>query len=452
MDMCEGPLLGKILIFAIPLMLSSILQLLFNAADIIVVGRYAGKEALAAVGSTSSLNKLLVNMFIGFSVGASILISRYYGAKEEKDIEETVHTSIAFAAVIGVVLAIVGNIYAKPLLLWMGSPEDVVNLAALYMKIFFLGMPAFMIYNYGSAILRAIGDTKRPLYYLAFAGVINVILNMIFVIIFHLSVAGVAIATVISQFISAGLLLRCLCSLEGSCRLKIKKLRVHKGKTWEIVRYGLPAGLQNTIFETSNVLIQSSINSFGSIAMAGASAASNIEGFSFAALNSFHQTAMSFTSQNLGGKKYDRIPKILLNCMACSVATGLLLGMCFHFLGSELIGIYSSETDVISYGLIKLRWVCVPYFLFGIMDTMLGMQRGLGYAVLPTVVSLLGACGFRILWILTVFEKWHSLDILFVSYPISWTITGLVHIICFTIVWRKLKRRVVNGEHDKNNL
>lgn len=442
-NMCEGPLFGKMLIFTIPLMCSGILQLLFNAADTIVVGRYAGKEALAAVGSTSSLINLLVNLFMGLSVGANILVSRYYGAKKEEEIRETVHTSITVAALAGVVLAVVGNIFAKPLLVLMGSPEDVVELAAIYVKIYFAGMPMTLVYNYGAAILRAIGDTKRPLYYLSAAGVVNVILNLIFVIGLDMSVAGVALATVIAQCVSAILLIRCMCKMEGSCRLELKKLGINMEKAWLLLRHGLPAGLQGSVFSFSNVLIQSSINSFGSIAMAGSSAAANIEGFVYVAMNSFQQTALCFTSQNLGGGKYERISKVLRNSLLMVAFVGLVMGGGCYLFGKELLGIYSSESAVISYGLVRLKWIGRLYFLCGLMDVMVGMLRGLGYAVVPMLVSIIGACGFRILWIATIFAKFHSLDVLYSSYAVSWILTGGTHLICFIIVWRNLKKKLM---------
>ena len=442
MNMCEGSLFWKMLIFTVPLMCSGMLQLLFNAADTIVVGRYAGKEALAAVGSTSSLINLLVNMFMGLSVGANILISRYYGAKKEKEIQETVHTAITVAALAGVLLAVVGNIFAKPLLVLMGSPEDVVDLAAVYVKIYFAGMPMTLVYNYGAAILRAIGDTKRPLYYLSAAGVVNVVLNLIFVIGFDMSVAGVALATVIAQGVSVTLLIRCMCKMEGSCKLNLKKLGINKEKAWLVLRHGLPAGLQGSVFSFSNVLIQSSINSFGSIAMAGSSAAANIEGFVYTAMNSFQQTALCFTSQNLGGGKYDRIPKVLRNALLMVAFVGLVMGGGCYLFGIPLLGIYSSESAVISYGLVRIKWIGRLYFLCGMMDVMVGMLRGLGYAVVPMCVSIIGACGFRIVWIATIFAKFHSLDVLYSSYAISWILTGGTHLICFIFVWRRLKEKL----------
>ena len=444
MNMCEGPLVWKMIIFTFPLMCSGILQLLFNAADTIVVGRFAGKEALAAVGSTSSLINLLVNMFMGLSVGANILISRYYGAKKDEDISETVHTSITLAALAGIVLAVVGNIFAKPLLVLMGSPEDVVDLAALYVKIYFAGMPMTLVYNYGAAILRAVGDTKRPLYYLTTAGVVNVLLNLVFVIGLHMSVAGVALATILAQCVSTILLLRCMCKLEGSCRLELKKLGIRKEKIILLLRHGLPAGLQGSVFSFSNVLIQSSINSFGSIAMAGSSAAANIEGFVYVAMNSFQQTALCFTSQNLGGGKYERITKILRNALVMVTVVGLVMGGGCYLFGIPLLKIYSSESAVVSYGLVRMKWIGRLYFLCGMMDVMVGMLRGLGYAIVPMCVSIIGACGFRIFWIATVFAKYHSLEVLYSSYMISWILTGGTHLICFIIVWRKLKKKLAN--------
>lgn len=442
MNMCEGPLAGKMLIFTIPLMFSGILQLLFNAADTIVVGQYAGKEALAAVGSTSSLINLLVNLFMGLSVGANILVSRYYGAGKEDDIQDTVHSSLTFAVIAGVILAVIGNVFAKPLLHLMGSPEDVIDLAAIYIKIYFAGMPVIMLYNYGASILRAIGDTKRPLYYLLTAGVVNVVLNLIFVIAFDMSVAGVALATVISQCISVGLLLRCMYKMDGCCQLHPEKLGIRKEKLLLLLRHGLPAGLQGSVFSFSNVLIQSSINSFGSVAMAGASAAANLEGFVYTAMNSFQQTALCFTSQNLGGGKYDRIGKIFRNSLLMVTTVGIVMGGGSYLLGKYLLRIYSQDAEVIAFGLTRMRWIALPYFLCGIMDTLVGMLRGLGYAIVPMFVSIIGACGFRILWIATVFASNHSLDVLYNSYPISWIMTGGTHMICYLFIWHKMHKRL----------
>ena len=440
-DMIHGPLLGKILLFTLPLMASSILQLLFNAADIIVVGRYAGSDALAAVGSTGALINLLTNMFIGFSVGANVLVARYYGAGKPDEVSETVHTSVMLSIIGGVLLAVIGIIFASPLLELMGTPENVLPLAALYVRIYFAGMPVILLYNYGSAILRAIGDTKRPLYYLAIAGVLNIILNLILVIVFEMSVAGVALATIISQTLSAVLVIRCLMHTEGGCHLDLHQLKIHTNKLWKILQLGLPAGLQGSIFSLSNVLIQSSVNSFGAIAMAGNSAAANIEGFTYVAMNSFYQAAITFVSQNMGAMEFKRIRKIAWQCLACVTVTGALLGNLSFFFGHQLLGIYSDEAEVIRYGIYRLEVIGTTYFLCGIMDVCVGCLRGIGYSFLPMVVSLLGACGFRILWIFTVFKGHHDLHTLYISYPISWAITASVHMICFLILYRRMVKK-----------
>lgn len=438
MDMCNGPLWGKILLFSIPLMLSGILQLLFNAADIIVVGRYAGSEALAAVGSTSSLINLLTNVFIGLSVGSNVLIARSFGAKQEDEVSETVHTSILLSLISGTILCLMGILLAKPLLTLMGTPNDVLSQAALYMKIYFAGMPVIMLYNFGSSILRAIGDTKRPLYFLAIAGIVNVILNLCFVIIFKMSVEGVALATVISQCISAFLIIRCLMHQENSCRLQFSKLHLHRDKVFKIIQIGLPAGMQGAIFSISNVLIQSSVNSFGSIAMAGNTASANIEGFIYTSMNAFHQTALSFTGQNLGAKKYKRIGKVLIICLILVSITGLSMGLTTVYFGQTLLGIYSSDPQVIQYGLARMQIICLTYFTCGLMDVIVGSLRGLGYSIMPMIVSLLGACGLRILWIFTIFVWHRSLFTLYISYPISWVITFSAHILCYFIVRHKV--------------
>ena len=431
MDMCSGPILGKVLVFALPLMLSGVLQLLFNAADVIVVGRFAGSQSLAAVGSTSSLINLLINLFIGLSVGVNVLVAKYYGAKDEKEVSLTVHTAITTSLISGFLLIAVGVGASRPLLLMMGTPEDVIEKSVLYMRIYFAGMPVVMLYNFGSAILRAIGDTKRPLYYLLAAGVVNVILNLFFVISLNMDVAGVALATVISQCISAGLIIRCLAKSEGGLRLHLKKLRIDKRKLGQITWIGLPAGMQGAIFSISNVLIQSSVNSFGSTVMAGNTAASNIEGFVYTAMNAVYQSNLSFTSQNVGGKKFGRLNKILFVCLGVVTATGMLLG--FGAIGGArgLLGIYSSDPEVISYGMKRLLIICSTYFICGWMDTVVGSLRGMGYSMLPMVVSLTGACLFRVVWIFTVFSRFHSLTVLYISYPISWIITVAAHLLCY---------------------
>ncbi len=437
-DMCNGPLLGKILLFTIPLMLSGLLQLLFNAVDMVVAGRYIGSEALAAIGSTSSLTNLLVNVFMGLSVGANVLVAHYYGAGQTKDVAETVHTSILLSLLSGVLLSIIGILLAKPLLLLMGTPPDVLEQAATYMKIYFLGMPVMLFYNFGSSILRATGDTRRPLYYLTIAGVINVLLNINFVVVFHMGIEGTAMATVISQTISALLLLRCMITIPGAIRLEFSKLRLNYDKVLRILRIGLPAGVQGAIFSISNVLIQSSVNSFGSIAMAGNTATSNLEGFIYTAMNSFYQTSLTFTSQNLGARRYHRIRKILFICISCVIFVGASMGYLGLFFGKELLGVYSPNPNVISYGLLRMQIIFSFYFFCGIMDVMVGSLRGIGYSIMPMLVSLIGACGLRVLWVFTIFSWHRTLTTLYISYPVSWALTAFVHIICFTLVYRKL--------------
>lgn len=438
MDMCNGPLFGKIVLYSVPLMLSGILQLLFNAADIVVVGRFAGNHALAAVGATSSLINLLVNLFMGLSVGANVLVARFYGGGQKKEISETVHTAVLTAVIGGVLLTFLGFFLSRPLLTLMGTPDDVLSHSVLYMKIYFAGMPVMLLYNYGSSILRAVGDTKRPLYYLMIAGVVNVILNLIFVILFQMGVAGVALATVISQIISAGLIVRCLMVSQSSYKLEIKELRFHADKFLKIMKIGIPAGLQGSIFSISNVLIQSSVNSFGSIAMAGNTAGANLEGFVYMAMNALHQTALSFTGQNIGARKYERVYKTLGLCLLLVAAVGIVLGNGMFFFGKYLLGIYSEDMEVIQYGLGRLSVICTMYFLCGLMDVMVGVLRGMGYSVMPMIVSLTGACGLRILWIYTVFAAYRTLFVLYLSYPVTWTITFLAHLICFLVVRKKL--------------
>ncbi len=441
MDMCSGPLFSKLVVFAVPLMLSGILQLLFNAADIIVVGRYAGSESLAAVGSTSSLINLLVNVFIGLSVGANVLVAQYFGAHRMKDLEETVHTAMMLAVIGGVILIAVGTLLAAPLLELMGTPEDVLPLAVLYMQIFFVGMPATLAYNFGSAVLRAVGDTRRPLYYLLLAGIVNVILNLIFVIRLDMGVAGVATATVISQCISAALIVRCLAASKAPYQLRFNCLKLVKQKVFAIARIGLPAGLQGAIFSISNVLIQSSVNSFGSVAMAGNTAAANIEGFVYTSMNAVYQTALSFSSQNYGAKNFSRMTKIQWYCQGLVIAVGLVMGIGGVILGPQLLGIYSSDAEVIQFGLNRLRLVCGPYFLCGMMEVMVGGLRGVGCSLLPMFVSLTGACAFRVVWIFTVFAVSRTLPTLYISYPVSWGITFLVHTICYVAVRRQIDIR-----------
>lgn len=439
-DMCNGPIFSKIVLFAIPLMISGVLQLLFNAADIVVVGRFAGSESLAAVGSTSALVNLIVNMFMGLSVGANVLVAQFYGARKARELEETVHTAMLVAVIGGFILIAIGQLLAPPLLRIMGTPEDVLPLSVLYIRIFFLGMPVNLVYNFGSAILRAVGDTRRPLYYLFLAGVINVVLNLIFVIVFHMGVAGVALATIISQAVSAALVVRCLVNDDAAYRLNIRNLRIVPNKLSLIIRIGLPAGVQGSVFSVSNMLIQSSVNSFGSVVMAGNTAAQNIEGFIYTAMNSLYQAALSFTSQNFGARKFKRITKVQVYCVGLVAALGLILGTGLIVFAEKLVGIYSSDPEVIHYGVKRLSIISITYFICGMMDVMVGGLRGLGASVFPMIVSILGACGVRVLWVLTVFASHRSLEVLYSSYPVSWFITLTAHVVTYILVRRHMKK------------
>lgn len=441
MDMCSGPLLGKIVIFYIPLMLSGVLQLLFNAADIAVAGQFAGDQALAAVGSTSSLTNLIVNLFIGLSVGANVLVARYYGAGQKDELKSTVQTAVATSVAGGVILVFVGFFVSRPALTLMDTPLDVIEHSVVYMRIYFAGMPFMMAYNFGSAVLRAVGDTKRPLYFLSIAGVVNVLLNLLFVIVFSMGVAGVATATVISQAISAALVLRCLVKTDGAYKLILKEIKIDPDKLKRMVQIGVPAGLQGALFSISNVLIQSSVNSFESIAMAGNTAGSNLEGFVYTSMNALHQSAISFTGQNYGARQYKRVGRVLLICEALVIAVGLLLGNMAYLFAGTLLRLYTKNTEAISYGILRMRYICVTYFLCGMMDVIVGVMRGIGYAVMPMLVSLTGACLFRVVWIYTVFQRYHTLECLYISYPISWALTFLVHLLCFAVVYRRMQAK-----------
>ncbi|MBR5360315.1 MAG: MATE family efflux transporter [Lachnospiraceae bacterium] len=437
MDLVNGPILKKILAFTFPLILSGILQLLFNAADMIVAGRFAGSIALAAVGATSSLINLLINVFLGLSVGSNVAIAHFYGAKMNNEVSEAVHTTITLALICGFILSILGIIISSPMLSVMGTPEEVLPHSVAYMRIYFLGMPVMLLYNFGAAILRAVGDTKRPLYYLTFAGVVNVILNVIFVVIFNMGVKGVALATILSQTISAVLVIRVLTKTDSVVRLEIGKIALHRDKAIRIARVGLPAGFQGAIFSISNVLIQSSVNSFGAIAVAGNTAAMNLEGFVYNSMNAFHQTAISFTGQNMGAKKYGRVKKILISCLGCVFVTGAALGVLAYVFGGPLLSLYSSDKEVIAYGLRRMQVIMLTYYLCGIMDVMVGSLRGMGYSIMPMIVSLMGACAFRIIWIFTVFRLIYTPECLYMSYPISWGLTFTVHLLCFIFIARR---------------
>lgn len=443
MDMCEGPVLKKMLLFALPLMASSLLQLLFNAADIIVVGRFAGDNSLAAVGSTTSIINLLVNLFIGCSIGANVLVARFFGAKREEDLTTTVHTAMSLSIVSGFFLTIVGIIGAPFILSMMKTPAEVLELAVIYLRTYFLGVTAMMVYNFGAAILRAVGDTKRPLYFLIVAGIINVSFNLLFVIVFKWGVFGVGLATTISQIVSATFVVRCLLKEQGGIQLQLNKLRIHKDKLIRILQIGLPAGFQSTLFSISNVFIQSSVNSFGATVVAGNSAAVNIEGFIYVSTNAFHQAAVSFTSQNYGAKKYDRINKIMFVAQGCTIVAGTIFGVGAVILGPTLLTLYTTSAEVVAAGMLRLKMIGALYVLCGIMDTMVGSLRGMGYSIVPMIISLLGACASRLVWLATVFQidAYHTIETVYIIYPISWALTAVAHIITYIIVRKRIEKK-----------
>lgn len=437
-DMCNGTIMDKLISFALPLMVSSILQLLFNAVDIIVVGRFTGSQALAAVGSTTALINMFVNLFIGVSLGANVLSARFYAAGKEREMSETVHTAMTFALISGIVMVFVGLFCARGTLELMDTPADVIDQAALYMKIYFCGMPFFMLYNYGAAILRAVGDTKRPLLFLIISGAVNAALNLFLVIVFSMGVAGVAIATVFSQIISCVLVLECLLGTDSCYRLQITKLGIKWEYLVQIFQVGVPAGIQSVVINFSNVLLQSSVNSFGSIAMAGYTAANNIFGFLFVSVNSITQACMSFTSQNYGAGKKKRMDRVLVDCMILSVIVAVTLGGSANLFDPQLLHIYTTEADVIACGTEILLYTTLTYFLCGIMDLIPGALRGMGHSAVPMILSIIGTVGTRIFWIYGVFPMHRSLMVLFLSYPASWTVTILLQAVCFYFVRKKV--------------
>ena len=440
-DMCNGSILDKLVSFSIPLMLSGILQLLFNAVDIIVVGQFTGNEALAAVGSTTALINVFVNLFIGISLGASVLAARFYATGQEKEMSETVHTSITLALISGIAMGIIGVIAAKGALELMDTPNNVLNLSTLYMRIYFMGMPFFMLYNYGAAILRAIGDTKRPLIFLIISGIANAALNMILVILFHMGVAGVAIGTIISQLISCVLVLTCLYRSEGSYQLRFSKLKINGAYMEQIFQVGVPAGIQSTVINLSNALLQSSVNSFGSIAMAGYTAANNMLGFLYMSVNSITQACMSFTSQNYGVGKLKRMDKVLRDCAILSISIAVVLGGLAYCFGPQILTIYTSDPKVINCGMEILAYTSITYFLCGIMDLFPGALRGMGYSAVPMVLSVIGTVGTRIVWVFGIFPNHRSLSVLFVSYPVSWILTIVLQVVCFYFVRKRVHQK-----------
>lgn len=454
-NLCEGPLASRLLLYTIPIILTGVLQLLFNAADLIVVGQCCGEHYVGAIGVTGPLINLIVNLFIGLSVGAGVTVAHAYGSHFEEDARRTVHTAIPLAVICGIILTIVGLIGAKQFLLWMDTPEESIDLAATYMRIYFCGMTFSMVYNFGSAILRAAGDTRGPLVYLTIAGVLNVILNLLFVKLLDMNVAGVALATSISQAVSAILVLWALHRRHDACKLEFSKIRFYRQQFWKIVRIGLPAGIQGSLFAISNVMIQSSVNWFGQVALDGNSAAMNIEGFTYTTMNSFHQTALNFTGQNYGAGKFDRIRKILWLTLLYVFLAGALAGGLSYVFARPLLRIYLPKAqDAIQYGVVRLAYIALPYFLCGLMDVMTGMIRGMGSSVAPMLICILGVCGMRIVWINTIFqqEPFHTLPCLYISYAISWTLTFVTELIVFLILLRKRREAHDTLCAERNNV
>lgn len=442
-NMTEGNILPKIIKFSIPLMLSGMLQLFFNAADVIVVGRYAGDEALAAVGSTGALINLLINLFIGISIGASVLMGQAIGARDYNDAQDSLHTAMLTGLIGGIIMIFVGQVVSRPMLELMQTPDDVIELSSLYMKIYFMGMPGFMLYNFGAAILRAAGDTKRPLYYLFVSGILNVILNLYFVIVLKMSVDGVAYATIISEAISAILIVICLMRSDGYLNLSLRKLKIDGKKFIEMLKIGIPSGFTGIVFSVSNMLIQSSINSFGKLVMAANTAASNLEGFVYNAMNSIYQTALAFASQNMGAKKLDRVDDVLKKSLLVVSGVGLFFGVGAYLLGEILLRLYTPNQEVIDIAMLRLLVISTSYFLCGIMDVYSGVIRGMGFSFTPMLVSMFFVCAFRVFWIYTIFERFHEQWVLYISYPVSWTITIIAYFFTYKIVRKKAKEKIL---------
>ena len=441
LNMTEGPLLLKIWVFTLPIIASGLLQQLYNSADMIVVGNAVGEVALAAVGSTSSMINMLVNFFMGLSIGSNVLISRLFGAGEKQEIRSAVHTVMLLSVISGIIIGVVGFIFCKPILIIMGTPENVLPDAVVYARIYFCGMPAMSIYNFGAAILRSVGDTRRPMFFLALSGLVNVGLNLIFVLVFGMKSDGVALATTISQFVSAYLVVNALTKEENELKLILKDLKLNRKQVGYVLKIGLPAGAQGAIFSFSNMLIQSSVNSFGSVYMAGNTAAQNLDCFSYTTLNSFSQAAVTFTSQNIGAGKIERVRLVVKNCVLSVFLIGIVTAILFNLFGRNLLGLYNGDTEVIDAGMIRLVLMTSTQFLCGIMDSFSGTLRGMGKSLVPAIISLIGACGFRVVWIFTVFKAFHEFWIIFILYPISWFVTGTALLIGLINTYKKLKQK-----------
>lgn len=441
LDMTSGPFLKKILIFSVPLMLTGLLQLAYNSADVIVVGRFVGSQALAAVGSTGSLVNLFLNVFLGLSMGSGVMVARHIGEADEKAVHECVHTAMLMSVICGVFIGAVGFFFSSKMLKLMDVPDDVIELATLYLKIYFLGSPGLLAYNFGASIVRATGDTKRPLYILTFSGIVNVVLNLILVIVFHMGVSGVAIATIVSQYLSAILIIIYLAKMPNACRLIFKKLKIHKEEVKSIVRLGIPAGVQNSLFSVSNVIVQSTVNSFGSVAMAGIAAGSNFDSYVYTCTNAVAQTTMNFTSQNMGAKKYENISKVYRYCLIITLVVGLSMGWLGRIFGNQIVGLFSDEADVIAIGAERLKMIMPFYFFCSLMDVAACQIRGMGKSFEPMIISLLGSCGVRLFWVYFILPLNHELMFLYWAYPVSWAVTFFAQFALFFIVKKQMKKK-----------
>ena len=446
-DMTTGVLFPKILGFAFPLMVTGLLQIVYNAADVMVVGRFAGSISLAAVGATSTLVNLMLNLFLGLSMGSGVVVAKHIGAGDGASVHRTVHSAMLLSILSGFVIGILGVVISPYALSAMGTPDEVHSLSTLYLRIFFLGTPANMVYNYGASILRATGDSKRPLYILTATGVLNVVLNLIFVIYFNMDVAGVALATIISQYVSAICVLYILLNINSYIHLSLRKLRFYKNEIRDILKIGIPAGLQGSLFSLSNVIIQSSINSFGAAAIAGNTASGNVDSIIFTCCNSVSQTATTFTSQNLGAGQYKRIRKIYFNCVGVSMGIAAIFGVALLTFGPQILTVFSTDTEVIDMGLIRLRLFAVTYIINSVLDVTTGQMRGLGKSVIPMIVTMVGVCGLRVLWVFTVFPQYRSMFTLYLSYPVSWLATGIVLVTMYAVTFRKILKRSRNDEN-----
>ncbi len=455
-DILNGPMIPNLIRFSLPLIATGMLQLLYNAADNIVVGRFDSQLALAAVGSTGSLINLIVNVVMGLAVGSSVAVAQDYGAGNKDGVQQTIHTSVLLSLIGGIIVGLVGFFFSSTFLVWMGSPSNVLPLSTIYLRIYFLGTPASMVYNFCASMLRAVGDTKRPLIFLTISGLVNVVLNLVFVILFHMGVAGVAWATIISQYVSMIMVVVYMSRLDDCCHLDLRKLRIYRAKLMRILQVGIPAGLQSSVFSISNVLIQSSINSFGSVAMSGNTAAGQLEGFVYIAMNAVSQASLTFTGQNVGAGNVHKLHKVMLSCSAIVIVIGLVMGFGIYAIGEPLLSIYLPidrnpateevmQTNIenmkaVNYGMTRLVYVMLPYFLCGLMEVMVGCQRGMGMSVTPMITSMLGACGLRVLWIYTFFAWNRTLPMLYLSYPISWFLTTAVHLLFYFKAYRNTKR------------